>query len=194
MSANTPGGYLGQGPLPKDWRPEPKVQPLPRSWKEGDPLPQGTFSQPGYTPEQQAQIDLAQTSPGPEQIVYPVEGRLRDSQRRSDVAWGASNLVLDKGAQLAADDPSIAGAIRGKAAEYAMSHGMDAQRANNEWEKDRTRLDAIATERAANGRCRRWRRCWTCSGSACSVTACRNSTSRLPRTCAGSAPARVASP
>ena len=133
-------------PLPKDWRPEPKVQPLPKSWKEGDPLPQGTFSQPGYTPEQQAQIEWAQTSPGPEEIVYPVQDRLRDSQRRSDVAWGASNLVLDKGAQLAADDPSIAGAIRGKAAEYAMSHGMDAQRANNEWEKDRTRLDAIATD------------------------------------------------
>ena len=133
-------------PLPKDWRPEPKVQPLPKSWKEGDPLPQGTFSQPGYTPEQQAQIEWAQTSPGPEEIVYPVQDRLRDSQRRSDVAWGASNLVLDKGAQLAADDPSIAGAIRGKAAEYAMSHGMDAQRANNEWEKDRTRLDAIRTD------------------------------------------------
>jgi hypothetical protein len=145
MSANTPGGYLGQGPLPKDWRPEPKVQPLPKSWKEGDPLPQGTFSQPGYTPEQQAQIEWAQTRPG-EEIVYPVQDRLRDSQRRSDVAWGASNLVLDKGAQLAADDPSIAGAIRGKAAEYAMSHGMDAQRANNEWEKDRTRLDAIRTD------------------------------------------------
>lgn len=142
MSANTPGGYLGQGPLPRTWKPEPKVQPLPKTWKEGDLLPQGTFSQPGYTAEQQAQIEWAQTRPGVDEIVYPVQDRLRDSQRRSDVAWGASNAILDTGARLASQDPSI----RGKAAEYAMSHGMDAQRANNEWEKDRTRLDAISTD------------------------------------------------
>jgi hypothetical protein len=147
MSMDMPGGYLGQS----DYLSRPRISnakaaPLPQNWKPGDALPAGTVGMAPMTGAQEQAIQWAETRPTASDIVDPVRDRLADSQRRSDIAWGASNLVLDKGAQLAADDPSIADPIRARAAEYAMRHGMDAQRANNEWEKDRTRISAISAD------------------------------------------------
>jgi hypothetical protein len=122
--AMEPDILSGKVPLPDWWRPT------------GTPM----------TGAQEQAIQWAETRPTASDIVDPVRDRLAGSQRESDIAWGASNLVLDKGAQLAADDPSIADPIRARAAEYAMRHGMDAQRANNEWEKDRTRISAISAD------------------------------------------------
>jgi len=150
MSMEMPGGYLGQNaPLPRDWKPSKptaKAAPLPRDWKPGNALPAGTVGMAPMTAAQEQAIRMAEERPTAGQIVGPVANRLRDAQVQSDVNWQSSNAILDTGARLAAENPDVAGRIRSQAADMAMGYGMDAQRANNQWEKDRTRISAISAD------------------------------------------------
>jgi hypothetical protein len=150
MSMDMPGGYLGQNaPLPRDWKPgkpTAKAAPLPRDWKPGDAMPAGTVGTAPMTVAQEQAIQWAETRPTAGEIVTPVSNRLRDAQVQSDANWQASNAILDTGARLSAENPDVAGRIRSQAADMAMGYGMDAQRANNEWEKDRTRISAISAD------------------------------------------------